>query len=75
MSGSDFVKVFYYFFIVMNTGLAIFKLKFLLYFFLINKLLNNVIPINYFKNLFYLDTFLLDNKQNYQINSAVGQYQ
>lgn len=67
------MKVFYYFFIVMNTGLAIFKL--LLYFFLINKLLNNVIQINYFKNLFYLDAFLLDNKQNYQINSAVGQYQ
>ncbi len=56
----------------MKTCLLIFELKFLLYFFLINKLLNNVIQINYFENLFYLNVFLLDDKQNYQINIAIG---
>uniref|UniRef100_A0A3B0LWY8 Uncharacterized protein n=1 Tax=Arsenophonus endosymbiont of Trialeurodes vaporariorum TaxID=235567 RepID=A0A3B0LWY8_9GAMM len=66
------MRVFCCFIIVMKTCLLIFELKFLLYFFFINKLLNNVIQINYFENLFYLNVFLLDDKQNYQINIAIG---
>lgn len=65
------MRVFCCFLIVMKICLLIFELKFLLYFFL-NKLLNNVIKINYFENLFYLNVFLLDDKQNYQINIAIG---
>ena len=75
MSGSDFVRVFYSFLIVMKTCLSIFKRKLLLYFLLINKLLNNVIQINYFENLFCLDAFLLNDEQNYPVNYAGGQYQ
>ncbi|WGL95374.1 hypothetical protein [Arsenophonus nasoniae] len=69
------MRVFYSFLIVMKTCLSIFKRKLLLYFLLINKLLNNVIQINYFENLFCLDAFLLNGEQNYPVNYAGGQYQ